>query len=405
MTTDEDIEVTDIEVGSDSTTGDDPGWRAGYDPAGDPDDLVVVPPKGDSPYSPEAYAKSDDLNDLRSQQWNVAMSTFGMLGLHGAARKSAQDDMVDELKELMRLNEERCQRRDVHRAGCSVRPCKECELASCEMCRADVPIGRIEMAKERRGELTNLRYDDDQPRRPFVRTLEHVRARSDHDEDFVFRAYLNQMRGMPRTLCDACAPRDLRRDILVPARSSVPEKYKWARFDAPELRARVATGRGDRQIRKAMEAVNEATVVLTGMAGLGKTTLAAAMFFELCDRAEKMDAPRALVELAVGAVWLDAFELNSALARWPLGKGDPPLLTQALDANLLVLDDLGGEAGVRQDAIREVIHRRHRDCLPTWLTTFLGPKEAAAAYGDGIARRLFEGARVISMTMAPASAA
>ena len=62
----------------------------------------------------------------------------------------------------------------------------------------------------------------------------------------------------------------------------------------------------------------------------------------------------------------------------------------ALEASVLVLDDLDLAPEVHGSAVVDVIHARHRENLPTIVTTTLTPAETAQRFGDGSARRLFE---------------
>jgi hypothetical protein len=96
-------------------------------------------------------------------------------------------------------------------------------------------------------------------------------------------------------------------------------------------------------------------------------------------------------------MYVTAFRLAKARASHPLGEGEAPLVAKALAASLLVVDELGGEDDRHGTAVREVLHERHAENLPTWVTTGVGPREIAARYDGGIARRLFEGAEVFRM--------
>lgn len=277
-------------------------------------------------------------------------------GLESLLRSGGFDPQEHERKQTDRLREQiavamaECDRveaeRAKHRVGCSKRPCADCYYTTCEMCGTDIPYSR----------LSN--------RHP---------------------------------LCDSCIPIDNRSNILKPALNTIPPRYSEMTFESADLPGCVAKGHGAKFIRDAKAAVDDPAVVFVGPPGVGKTVLTVCMLRELIKRAMDLNAPEAFVRKARDAVFMDSFTLNSTLARHPLGQGDPPLLTKALEASLLILDDLGGETGVRQDAIREVIHLRHRDCKPMWVTSFMSPKEAAEAYGGGIARRLFEEATVIKI--------
>src|SRR5690606_9414246 len=82
---------------------------------------------------------------------------------------------------------------------------------------------------------------------------------------------------------------------------------------------------------------------------------------------------------------------------------EAPLVTLALRAHTLVIDELGEELRsssklVRGDtAIRDVLHQRQAEGRRTIVTTYLSIDEIAEAYGAGIARRLHERGIVIEL--------
>ena len=151
----------------------------------------------------------------------------------------------------------------------------------------------------------------------------------------------------------------------------------------------------------AYAAVGAPLVVLAGAAGTGKTTLAAAMVGELVKRALLGDAEakRLVLTRAVGwtvkqkvggLVWCEAAELARARGRHRLGDGDAPLIERALDADLLVVDELRVDEPDRDHGIADVLWHRHKEELPTIWTTGFTSKEIEVAYGVGFIRRLTE---------------
>jgi DNA replication protein DnaC len=160
----------------------------------------------------------------------------------------------------------------------------------------------------------------------------------------------------------------------------LPPNFSWAAFEAPTLQRRV---RNPRAIELATTSIDEARVVLTGAAGSGKTSLAAAML-------------RAHYVLRGGTIAFEpAWELATARSRHPLGQGEPDVVRHALDAEVLVLDDLGNEKPNPTSAVDDIIFGRHWGARTTWITTSKRPEEIAERYGDGIARRIFEHAVLI----------
>lgn len=126
-------------------------------------------------------------------------------------------------------------------------------------------------------------------------------------------------------------------------------------------------------------------VMFMGPAGSGKTTLAVA-----CLR----------VRVPHGR-YVDARSLGTARIQHRAGDGEAPLVAACSRAPLLLLDDLGQESNTATNAIPDVIFERHARDAATWVTTGLGRNDITSRYGDGIARRLFEGALVVQLGSKP----
>lgn len=179
----------------------------------------------------------------------------------------------------------------------------------------------------------------------------------------------------------------------------IPARFAWARWEAPELRERVqlASAKLDEVKHKLNARSGRADrVVIIGGAGKGKTSLAAAF---LAGRIEQGAAqPR----------FVAARNLLSARA-YPGANGiEPqsvPWASLAIAANPLVLDDLGAEltgapaggglAAQRIEVVCRVLADRHDLDLGHVITTAHEREKIADWYGDGVARRVFEGALVI----------
>jgi DNA replication protein DnaC len=184
--------------------------------------------------------------------------------------------------------------------------------------------------------------------------------------------------------CDEQQAADrVERERLASIRRAAPERYRWARFDASELQARVKDPTAIAKARDAAEGKLD-RAVLTGPAGRGKTTLAVAMAVEIATRRN------------VVPYFASAIELATARGKESLGH-EPELVECAMGADLCVIDDLGADKLTPQSAVVDVIHARHARMRPTIVTTGFGVEEIAARYGDGIARRVFEGAVVIDV--------
>jgi DNA replication protein DnaC len=179
------------------------------------------------------------------------------------------------------------------------------------------------------------------------------------------------------------------------ARASIPARYRWAAIEAPEMaqRARpdaVATVRGLFGQRLPLG------VALVGPSGAGKTSLACAMLRRVHDAAT-FESPARVVERARRAWYVGAPALLDAVRAWErnFSKGDPPeLLAMARTASVLVLDNV--DAGKQTDPIVQLVFDRHDRQRPTIVTTWMTRAEAANAYGDGWARRVYE--RVIDVS-------
>lgn len=181
------------------------------------------------------------------------------------------------------------------------------------------------------------------------------------------------------TMCFECSQKEQRiAEAMAEFVARMPEEFAWADFDVPLLAGRVPSI----ACAKGLQALSSKRVAITGEAGSGKTSLAVAM-------------ARRWVSLNGRApVILTSWRLGSARMR-PDGAGD---VAEATAAPLLVLDDLGSERDVPSSPVCEVIHERHAHSRPTWITTWMDHKDVRARYGDGIARRLFEGAAIIHCT-------
>lgn len=210
--------------------------------------------------------------------------------------------------------------------------------------------------------------------------------------------------------CEARREQARRVEALRLGYGSIPPRFAWARWGAPELLGRcprlaaLPAERRERTLSGLREAAScGAWVCLRGPAGRGKSSLAAAMLRGVLDAGAAPDASREAWRRARGALWVGARALAKAKAEHPLGRGDPvlviagqPVSFAALtQAPLLVLDDVGSEA-TRNGAVEDLVHERHEAEAPTIVTTWLeSDEEAGRLYGGGIVRRLFDPSGVI----------
>ncbi|HEX3343075.1 MAG TPA: hypothetical protein VHS09_00830, partial [Polyangiaceae bacterium] len=184
----------------------------------------------------------------------------------------------------------------------------------------------------------------------------------------------------PNEACELCAltKRDEgeRRGRVESFTRRLPERYRWASFDAPELVQRVKDRTGVERARAAC-ATGVDVLVFAGPASVGKTALATAATKLLC------------FERKLSALYVDSRSLSFARAQAPLGEEAAPV-TAAFACGALLLDDLGLDDAVHNSPVADVVYRRYAECRLLVVTTTLSPAEAAAKFGDGISRRLFE---------------
>lgn len=162
-------------------------------------------------------------------------------------------------------------------------------------------------------------------------------------------------------------------------RAGIPPRFAWSRLNASELSKRVL---GSIDIENASKRIlASANVVFAGQRGSGKTSLAIA-----CMRATNTNA-----------YFVRADRLAKVPIEHPAGHGEHPLVTRAKTCKLLVLDDLGNEADTKVSAVRDVIFERHDQNLALWVTTGLTREQIRQVYGEGIMRRILEGAYVVRL--------
>ena len=175
---------------------------------------------------------------------------------------------------------------------------------------------------------------------------------------------------------------------ILAAALAAPAAYRDLRFAAATLKSRLARREA---IDAARKAIGAPVVTITGQSGSGKTSLAAAMFGDVIDRAITGEA--VAEALAATAMWTSAVSLARARREHPLGQGDAPLVVRARTASLLVIDDVGMERDY--DCVGGVLYERHADGLATIATTGFDLAEIGAKYGDGIARRMLQKGQAI----------
>lgn len=195
------------------------------------------------------------------------------------------------------------------------------------------------------------------------------------------RKTVERLHGVSR--CEACekAVADERREAK--RLRSIPEAFRWSTFAAAELPRRSSAA----AVEVAKASVLLPRVVIVGPAGEGKTSLVCAMMRAWLDRGHNGHI----------AHFCPAWRLGLARSQYTLGHGEPEEVENALRAHLTVLDDAGSERQTPTNAVPDVIFERHAAARAMWVTTAMSQEAMAARYGDGIARRVFEGARLIEL--------
>jgi hypothetical protein len=178
--------------------------------------------------------------------------------------------------------------------------------------------------------------------------------------------------------CHECLARDVREAQLEPTRKSIPARFRWV-IGAPESLV-LSRVRGPAElVRHGLASPPSTSLLFMGPTGAGKTSLAAAML----DAWVRQDPTRRR-----GALFVEASWLARARARHKLGAGESPLVTQALEAPLLLLDDLGQEREDRDGCITDVVYGRENASLPTWVTCGLTtPEQTLEAFAEALSRR------------------
>ena len=213
----------------------------------------------------------------------------------------------------------------------------------------------------------------------------------------------------PLSACEACALRyeeQQLRQLLKPARESIPERFRWADLATSESCAEIAAMQGDgkRIGRASVAAVRRVPrplpcgVAIVGTSNAGKTTLACALLRSVHDWARPGRSHEG-VERARRAFFVSALDLEADADARKFGRetDGPDLFARAKRASVLVLDNV--EAGPTSSAVGRIVFARHNRSdarsttaprLVTIITTHLTREEFSKSYGDGVGRRAYE---------------
>jgi hypothetical protein len=168
--------------------------------------------------------------------------------------------------------------------------------------------------------------------------------------------------------------------------------HRAARFESPEVGAWCKDPTALRWARAVGEKGPPCpTVTLRGTTGSSKSTLAAAILRAL------LAGPRRYATVA----WADARDIAQARREHRLGRGKPPIMEAAIDADLFVLDELGKETLLRDADPADVVavlderHRRRGGRLTIITSEWAARADASGAkladlYMPSLVRRLTE---------------
>jgi DNA replication protein DnaC len=198
-------------------------------------------------------------------------------------------------------------------------------------------------------------------------------------------------RTFERPACDDCRRAKRTAQALEPVRGSVPKRFRWT-FDATVEKLRGRVRASDEFIARGLANPPSSDAVFFGDTAAGKTSLAVAML----DAWVRRDPDE-----RKGARFVESYWLAGARARHPLGQGEAPAVIEAMEAGLLVVDDLGSEADDRRNVLADVIFHRHNEELPTWITTGFTAEQLVARYGSQVLRRVLENGKRVTLGAKP----
>jgi len=192
-------------------------------------------------------------------------------------------------------------------------------------------------------------------------------------------------------VCDACGEREGRRraaDRVMDRIATIPERFRWATFDSPELANRcnpAHVAKAESATRR-LRSGSVQNIVFLGRAGLGKTSLACAGL-------------RVLLGAEVGFTgrFCGVTGISDSLRDSAYGK-TPESVDLAKTASLIVLDDVGQEPEKHSQTITEIIHERHNAMKPTIFTTWMSEVDLGNRYGEGTLRRILEHSAIVRLS-------
>lgn len=154
----------------------------------------------------------------------------------------------------------------------------------------------------------------------------------------------------------------------------VPQKYAGLTLDSPVLVRRVTARTAIDAARKLLDSPG---LVFVGNSGSGKTTLACAAMADW------------IVAKGGTPYFVACRALAAARMAHSLGEGEADIVSRAVAADLLILDDLGVGDDAHRSAVGDVIDERYDRMRVTWVTTGFDAANITGKYGEGRSRRVF----------------
>jgi DNA replication protein DnaC len=127
------------------------------------------------------------------------------------------------------------------------------------------------------------------------------------------------------------------------------------------------------------------SAVLLGPSGSGKTLAAVGLAHRLVAAVKKAPTEQAVFLVSISR-WMTAHSLARARRQYSLGDGEAPAIAEAMDAPLLIIDELGFEPAT--EVLFEVVDARYAKRWPTIVTSGKTQVEFTERYGDALVRRL-----------------
>lgn len=206
-----------------------------------------------------------------------------------------------------------------------------------------------------------------------------------HTADDSLPAWLREAMANPPPAPDpeelARAERQTRWAEVGPIRDRLPRFLGTPKL--PELEARIASPLM-RRLGREWSPRTHGNAVLLGETGQGKSTAAAVVFRRLL-RDGWRDGGDAWA-FAQGMRWFRAEQLEREMRAHPMGRGECPAYRDAVNATLLVLDEIGWERDPK--GVASILAERYDSPHLTIVTSGQDLRELSETYSQAVVRRM-----------------